>query len=419
MKNTLKQLKEQRASIVEELSEMIELSEKENRNLNEKEQETFDSNSVKVEDLNTRIERLERTHKLKYNLSAETPVTHGVQDVAKTDKDLKRYSISDAARAAMNRNIEGVVKEMHQEAINESDGRIFRGVGVPAIALEKRSAVAFNANGSAATANSTEAASFIDQINANTVLAQAGANVYSGISANRKLPILAGISAEYVAENGGSGVDPAGTVTPKTLEPNKLISVVTYTQEMFVQNASVDAALERNMANVIAATMEANLLAASNASAGPASLFAQIADVQGSTATDNLTAAKLFEMETGVLGKASAASRLAYIVNPALLAQIKALAGVEFSSQFLDNAQKTVNGYPYYVTTNIGGSSTASGMFGDISDIHIAHFGGLDLISDRFSEAEKGLSRLIVISLNDGEIARPTDLHKKFIDSNA
>ena len=190
---------------------------------------------------------------------------------------------------------------------------------------------------------------------------------------------------------------------------------------MFVQNASVDSALERNMANVIAATMEANLLAGSAPSAGPASLFTQITNVQGTgdAASGNLSEAELFSMETGVLGKSSGASKLAYIVNPALLAQIKGLAGHEFSSQFLDNAQKTINGYPYYVTTNIGASNSASGMFSDMSDIHLAHFGGLDLISDRFSEADKGLSRLIVISLNDGEIGRPTDLHRRFVDTDA
>jgi HK97 family phage major capsid protein len=417
-KKTIKTLQEQRSSFVDELSAMVDISEKENRNLTEKEQATFDETSVKIEDLDARIKRLERTHEIKHNLSTETPVIHGVQDVAKTDKDLKKYRIADACRSAMNNSVEGIVKEMHQEAVLEGEGRIFRGVGVPAIALEKR--VAFE-GASSGQANSVEATGFIDQIVANSVLAQAGAQVYSGISASKKLPILSGITAEYLAENGGSGAGTSGDVTAKNLVPNKLVSMVTYTQEMFVQNASVDSALERNMASVISATMEANLLRRTNASAGPDSILADIT-TNLTSGTTNLNLASFHALETPVLGNAVSSDRLAYIFNPKGLTQLKTLANVDFSNQFLDNSQKTINGYPFYVTSNMGNAGTggddACVMFGAMNDIHLAFFGGLDLINDRFSQAEKGLSRLIVISLNDGLVARPNDLFSQFLDTN-
>ena len=423
-KKTIKTLQEQRSSFVDELSAMVDISEKENRNLTEKEQATFDETSVKIEDLDARIKRLERTHEIKHNLSTETPVIHGVQDVAKTDKDLKKYRIADACRSAMNNSVEGIVKEMHQEAVLEGEGRIFRGVGVPAIALEKRVAFEGVASGNqpSSQANSVEATGFIDQIVANSVLAQAGAQVYSGISASKKLPILSGITAEYLAENGGStGVGTSGDVTAKNLVPNKLVSMVTYTQEMFVQNASVDSALERNMASVISATMEANLLRRSNAPSGPASILPQIT-TNATTDTTNLQLASFHALETPVLGNAVSSDKLAYIFNPKGLTQLKTLASVDFSNQFLDNSQKTINGYPFYVTSNMGnadsGGNDACVMFGAMNDIHLAFFGGLDLINDRFSQAEKGLSRLIVISLNDGLVARPNDLFSQFVDTN-
>ena len=326
------------------------------------------------------------------------PVSHSIQDVAKTDKDLRKYSIAEASRAAMNQNCEGIVKEMHQEAIREGNGRIFRGIGVPGIALEKRTA--FNANGAAAEANSVDAGSFIDQVTAASVLAQAGANVYSNLSANRKLPIISGIDAHYLDEDGDAGATTSGSVSAKTLEPKKLVSLVTYSQEMLVQNASIDAALERNMANVVASTMESNLLALADAAKGPQSIFLDCTTGSGTTASTD---------------------KMAYICNSNALAAIKGLAGTDFVNQFLDNSQRTVNGYKYYVTSNLGNGGGADDefiLFGAINDIHLGFFGGLDLVADRFSEAHKGLTRLVVISMNDGLVARPTTHFKRFIDVN-
>jgi len=415
VKRTLKSLREERQSAIDEMTALVNVSETEDRNLTEEETKSFDATEAKVKEMDARIERMEKSLELAKN---NMPVSHSTQNIATSDKDLRKYSIAEAARSAMNNNVEGIVKEMHQEAINEGNGRIFRGVGVPAIALEKRSAVNFSATGAAAEANSVEVAGFIDQVTAASVLAQAGANVYTGLSANRKLPIIAGIQASYLAEDGGSGASPAGTVEAKTLSPKKLVSTVTYTQEMLVQNASIDAALERNMANVIAATMENSLLKLTAAGDGPASVFAEM---PGSGATDStdLDAQGLFDLETAVVGNSVSSDRLAYICNPKALGAIKGLAGNNFVTQFLDNSQRTLNGYPYYVTSNLGNDGAANDqfiMFGAINDIHISFFGGLDLVADKFSEAHKGLSRLIVISMNDGLVARPSTHFQRFVD---
>lgn len=421
MKRTLKSLREERQSAIDEMTALVNVSETEDRNLTEEETKSFDATEAKVKEMDARIERMEKSLELAKN---NMPVTHATQNIATSDKDLRKYSIAEAARSAMNNNIDGIVKEMHQEALNEDNGRIFRGVGVPAIALEKRTN--FLANGAAAEANSVEAASFIDQVTAASVLAQAGANVYTGLSANRKLPIIADIAAEYLDEDGtnasaGAGATAAGSVTAKTLSPKKLVSLVTYTQEMLVQNSSIDAALERNMANVIASQMEKNLLALSDQDKGPESIFLDCTEGSSTTASANLSATALFDLETSVLGNSVSSDRMAYICNSNALAAIKALAGENFVTQFLDNSQRTVNGYPYYVTSNLGAGGDANDefiLFGAMNDIHLGFFGGLDLVADRFSEAHKGLSRLVVISMNDGLVARPTTHFKRFIDVN-
>ena len=88
---------------------------------------------------------------------------------------------------------------------------------------------------------------------------------------------------------------------------------------------------------------------------------------------------------------------------------MKEESGVDYVQAYADFASKTINGYPYFVTQNLGIKDPAfseTSLFGDFSDVHLATFGGLDIISDRYTDAAKGLSRLVIVSLVDGKAAR-------------
>ena len=411
MKKTIKQLKDSKAEALSNMTQLIELSEQEDRNLSTDEQSAFDESEKVASDMDARIKRLERSMEL--TKTPVTPVTFSTQNVAKSDKDLKRFSFTAAATAAYNGQMDGLVREMHQEARNENKSRLFRGVGVPSIALESR------ADLPAASGNvkPTEVASFVDQLQANSVLVQAGANFYSGISADRKFPIIADIDSGYLAEGGGSGQDADGAISNVTLSPKKLISVVQMSAEMMTQNASAEAALQRNMARSITATWEKALLGKTDLSDdAPDSIYATATDISAAT---NVDVADIINMEENILGKNynPAAGSFAYLVNPA---KLKAELGTDYTNgAFADFASRMLNGYNYYVSSNVGNGDTQACLFGDFSDVHLATFGGLDIISDRYTDAHKGLSRLVVVSLNDGLAAHATgsdiSLTKAFI----
>ncbi len=404
MKKTIKQLKDERGLALSNMTQLIEVAEQEDRNLTTDEQSAFDESEKIASDMDARIKRLERSMEL--TKTPVTPVTFSTQNVAKSDKDLKRFSFTAAATAAYNGQMDGLVREMHQEARNENKSRLFRGVGIPSIALESRA----DLPAASAEVKPTDVGSFIDQLQANSVLVQAGANFYSGISADRKFPIIADIDSGYLAENGGSGQDADGAITNITLSPKKLISVVSMSAEMMTQNASAEAALQRNMARSISATWEAALLGNANVSNAPASIY-NTADAVSPAVATKVDTADLINMESMILSRNynPAAGRFAYLFNPAVLAQLKAEAGLDYTNgAFIDWANKTINGYKYYVSSNVGNGLTEASLFGDMSDVHLATFGGLDIISDRFTDAHKGLSRLVVVSLNDGKAAHTT-----------
>lgn len=403
MKKTLKQLKDERQAALSVMQNLIENAESEDRNLNLDEQATFDENEKTADDMTQRVSRLERSMQL--SKTPVVPVTFETQNVGKTDKDLKRFSFTAAATAAYNGQMDGLVRELHQEARNENKSRLFRGVGIPSIVLESRA----DLPAAASEVRPTDVGSFIDQLQANSILVQAGANFYSGISADRKFPIVADIDSGYLAEN-NTGQLADGALTNITLSPKKLISVVSMSAEMMTQNASAEAALQRNMARSISATWEKALLGNADIANAPESIYLTADAVNPAVGTE-VDTADLINMESMILTRNynPASGRFSYLFNPAVIAQLKSEAGLDYTNgAFIDWANKQINGYNYYVSSNVGTAQTQAAMFGDMSDVHLATFGGLDIISDRYTDAHKGISRLIVVSLNDGKAAHVT-----------
>ena len=70
----------------------------------------------------------------------------------------------------------------------------FKGVAIPYSILESRAAV-----NTALTAGSkpTNVLSFVEQLSAASVLVGAGAHFYSGVSADQKIPVIAGVQVLF------------------------------------------------------------------------------------------------------------------------------------------------------------------------------------------------------------------------------
>ena len=422
MKKTIKQLREERQSSIDEMQALITLSEGEDRNLTDEEQKDFDTSTEKVENLDQRIDRLERS----LNLVNNAPVSHSIQDIKETDKDLRNYSFGAAAKAAYTGVCEGIIKEMDTEARMQAPNQMYRGIAIPSSVLQSRSLI------TTANAAGTEVASFIDQLQSNSVLVSAGANFYTGLSADRKFPIVGSVSASFVGEDGyTSGTTEAaesGALTAKTLQPKKIISLASMSAELLEQNAAVEAALQKNLAVAVMAQFERNLLAAADqtsteGSNGPTSIMKDAT----AYSTGAIDAATIFGVESAVLENNvnAAAARFAYIFNGNGLGTAKGIGGANYVAGFMDNFQKSINNTPYHVTSNVGrqadGSAAAAGkdmmLFGDMSDIHLGQFGGMGILYDPYSTASRGIGRIIITNLLDGLAARPDKTLQSVIEA--
>ena len=85
---------------------------------------------------------------------------------------------------------------------------------------------------------------------------------------------------------------------------------------------------------------------------------------------------------------------------------VKGLAQVSSVSPIWDNANRELNGYGAFATGNLATSGTANkahALCGDFTKVHIAQFGGLDILFDPYTGGATGEPRMIVTSLMDGD----------------
>ena len=401
MKNSI-ELKEMRSDIISTLEGIKDIATNEERDLTKDENNQVDGLLTEIDELDVKIERAEKMETIKRNAAVVSGITS-----TKVEKEIRDYSFQDALQQAANGRLSGLVKEMDEEARSESryTGQSYKGIGIPSSILT-RAAVGTSA------ANATQVMPWTDQLEANLVLASAGANFYSGIN-NMKFPVFSSINSGFVAETGGSAPAANGTATSLTLSPKKCISIVNVSAEAVTQNTSIEAALRRNMAQSVAATMESAFLANADVSNAPTSLFNDAT----SSATSAISVANVEKMETDVLAAdvAMEGARMAYILNPAAYADVKSLAQVASVSALYDNADKRLNGYFAFVTSNLnsgGTSAKTAALFGDFRKVHIAQFGGLDVIYDIYSGAGTGEPRYVLTSLVDAGAVQATSFHK-------
>jgi HK97 family phage major capsid protein len=391
MKKSL-ELKETRSSLVETLEGIKNTAEGESRNLNEAESTEVDNTLDKIDALDVEIKRAERMEN-----EMRVAASVGGSTVSTTvDKDKRSYSFQDAMKQAVNGKLEGLVKEMDQEARNETPHQTYRGVAIPHSILNQRAAV------TTAASSPLEVQSFTDQLEANLVLASAGANFYSGV-ADQKFPVVSDIASSWVAEDSGADVAAAGATTSITLTPKKLISVVDLSKEAMTQNAGLEAAIRRNMAANIASTWEKALLATADISGAPASIYADAA--AGAT---GVTAADFINLEATVLGNdiPLEGSRMAYIFDKDAYTSIRSLLQTTGVAALWNPETKELNNYYGFFSTNVGNGGTANkaqALFGDFSKVHLAQFGGLDLLYDPYTKSRQGLGTLIATTLVDGD----------------
>lgn len=406
MKNSI-EIRQERAELIGKADTLLNLAKGESRDFSADEQTSYDGMMTNIDKLAKDIEVVERQEKLNAE-AASIPVSHATQNVSDS-KELRAFSFVEAFNAAKSGRVEGLVREMDQEARNENPSQNFKGVAIPHSALESRANTALTSN-----SQPVEVKSFVDDMFAASVLVGNGATMYTGVSASQKIPIVAGITAGFIPENGSSAQTAAGTIGGGQLNPHTIVAATNVSNAALAQNSSIEAAFRRNFASAIMAQFEKNLLGAANATNGPESIFAD-GTAATATWTNSLALARVQEMYSDMItqGNDVNKSSVKLLLNgdayADLAAQIAAKDGSAFNAASMNLVDRTVLNIPYAISANVGNGSNddrARALMLDMEKVHMAMFGGLDILVDPYSQSLSGGTSLVLSTLLDGLIAQ-------------
>ena len=390
MKNSV-ELKQERAGFITEANEMLELCKNETRNFTTEEQVSYDEKMSKIDELKKSIEMIERQEKLNAEIASKV-----VAPVSNEPKEVRNFSFFKAVNDFTNGKLDGVEREMHEEAVNEarSAGRSINGLGIPSFMLESRADVT---QGGSAIAP-TNVLGFADAMREASVFDKVGANILTGLSANTTIPVAGASTVEWEGENdlAANGGAEFGKVE---LTPTRLASYVNISKQLLLQNgAAAEQAIIRDLGRATAQKMDAAIFSTASVTGAPASLGALATSEITESAFSNLASIMLdfVTAEAKLAEVGGLEGNLAYVASPALMAQLKQSAQVAAVNAGMQGS--LINGYPTFFTNGCTKDPGVSGdfFFGDFSKLYMGMFGGLDIMVDPYSVAVNGQTRLVL-----------------------
>tara|TARA_B110000091_G_scaffold62509_1_gene68739 strand:- start:461 stop:1711 length:1251 start_codon:yes stop_codon:yes gene_type:complete len=405
MKNSV-ELRQERAGLITESNVMLELCKTEVRDFTETEQVSYDEKMNLIDKFKKDIETVERQESLNAEIAGKTPNPMTPKD----NKSEKRgYSLFKAISGLMNGNLDGLEKELHDEAVLEARaaGRTIDGLGIPSRLLESRADVT---QGTSAIAP-TVVMGFQDALREASVFNRVGANILTGLTANTRLPITSKQSVGWEGEI-DAAADGGNNFGKLDLTPLRLASYVDISKQLLLQNGmGAQQAIVADLGRAAGAKIDAAMFAAADVTSAPGAIAATTNVL---TITENATYAADSSIYDDFMSAESALAvgealqgNLAYVANPVLMKDLKRSAQVAAVSAGVQG--NLVNGYPTYYSNGITKDTGVSGdfLFGDFSKLYIGMFGGLDITVDPYTKATNGEVRLIINQYIDWGITQP------------
>jgi len=409
MKNSV-ELRQDRADLIKKAGELLDTCKSEARDFNTEEQASYDTMMSSIDKMGKDVNTVERQEKLNAEIASKST---SVSALGEEKSDVRSYSIFKAISGFMNNTLDGVEKELHDEAVAEAraNGRVVQGLGIPARYFEERTDI--TQAGSAIAPKAIM--SYADALREATVFDKVGANVLTGLAGDSVLPIVGKQGVSWKGEI-TTGTDQGAQFTKLTLSPKRLTSFVDISKQLLLQNGmGAQNAILSDLGRAAGALIDTAMFASADVSDAPEAIadgggaadFTEVATYEANVSiySDFVAAEQELAVNEGLSGN------LAYVANPVLMKDLKQSAAVAAVNVGMQGS--LVNGYPTYFSNapakaaQVPGTSAGSGdfLFGDFSKLYIGMFGGLDIIVDPYTQAALGEVRLVVNQYIDWGVA--------------
>ena len=385
--------------------------------LNETEKTRWDSLETEIAALGKDVKRAESMEEI----ARQKAEQEGRQVSRNDEKDLRKFSFVRAIQGAILGRLDGLEKEMHEEAVREmaQQGGVVNGIGVPSIALrmggyQKRADVTT----STAPLVQTNVTGFIDALYAKMLLVQMGAQTISGLRGNLSIPRVATKATAAWATEVANAADAGSDTEAVSVTPKRLACYQDISKQLIFQS---EYAVEQLIRNLFLKAMQLEISAASikGASNGPTGLLSTsgIGDVAGGATGLAPTLAHILALIKEVAVDDADIGSLGFLTNPKARWKLQSTAIESGHPQRVwdPSVQDKLIGFNAGVTTQVPGDldkSTSVGIcsaiiFGNWSELVIANFGIVDIVVDDKSQAIGNKVRIVLNSFWDSYLAHP------------
>jgi hypothetical protein len=409
-------LRELRASQWASLEALLQKAEGETRELNEEEvrdRAQYMENMRKLDDEIALVQKVE-------DRRAIMAAGHINKQTKKQEtREANSYSLVKAVREYLSGNLEGLEKEMHDEAIREArdHGMAITGIGVPSMVsfdYEKRDIVA-----GSSPAVASDPRGFFDSLLARSVFGPDGYNVpvWNDLVGNVPVPGITVASTVGMAATENAAADESSaTVAGNTLSPKRITAYTEFSKQLLIQQSvGVDAGIKRDLLRATLAKLEAQIIYGVGSSGEMKGILnvAGIGSVVGGASGAAPDWADIVDLEKEVAIDNADLGMLGYLLNPKVRAKLKQTeknsSGVVGNFVWDRDPVYPLNGYRGLCTTNVPsnltkGSNTACSaiIFGNFEDLVIGSWGGaLDITVDDLTAAKTAQIVLVVNSYWD------------------
>ena len=265
------------------------------------------------------------------------------------------------------------------------------------IPIESRAAITVAAEGEDVVA--TNIYNVMEPLRAKNVLVQAGAKFITNLTGDVQIPLMTATNCGWESEM-GEAPDGAGTFSSVKLSPKRLTCYIDLSKQFLVQqSAGCEELIRQDIINALNAKLEATILGAEDGDlTKPEGIFHKI----DPTAHTVSNFADLVNAESDI-EDANVTGEMKYVMSNKAKAALRSMQKSAKTTQLvMENGQ--IDGTPVLNTSHVSGKKFA---YGDWSNLAIGQFGAIDLTVDSYSQATKGVVRLVINAFFDAKVLRP------------
>lgn len=418
--NTAQLLKERREDYAAKKAEITALEEKiEKRTWNDAEDKPkmaaiaaeLRSLESQIETLTTKLESEARSAAWTASTTEKdgNPVTVNVIQSRgdKVEQVRSRYRFADAIKSLRTGAMEGIVKEMHEEAVREAEACGIRdygkGIMIPAMIQQRDMSTTTTEGGYTIQ---TDIGQMIPYLDPQGVISRLGVEYLPNLVGNIDFPRNDGTATAVWAGEQVASTETSPTTDRVQMAPNRLTAYTDFSTQLFRQSQIMIENFIRS--RLLKARDNALDLAALTGAGGTTPTgITGVSGVNTVTIAASPTWAKIVEFETlCATDDALTDDSIAYLTTPSISGILKTIkrdvAGNGFIWEGNNRSNGTINGYRALTSTIVPTGGGGHYMFfGNWSAMKVGQWGGTELMLDPYTRLTEATMRIVLNTWHD------------------